>query len=58
MVVPPLHFLFLKNLPPFHISFFLTEINPPLSGQISDETWQTWGHLALTIYPDGHSENQ
>ena len=50
-------FIFLKNLPP-HISLFLTEINPHLSSQISEKTWYTWWQLALTIYSDGHSQNQ
>ena len=56
--IPPLHFhfLFLKTSPP-HIYLFLTKIHPPLSGQISDEIWYTWWHLALTIYPNGHSQN-
>ena len=41
-----------------HIFLFLTEINPSLSGQVSDETWYTWWHLAPTIYIDSHSQNQ
>ena len=47
-----------KKTPLPHISLFLTKIIPPLSGQISDKTLYTWYHLALTIYPDGHSQNQ
>ena len=41
-----------------HISLFLTNVNPSLSGQISDETWYTWWYLPMTIYPDGHIQNQ
>ena len=47
-----------QNLSPSPISLFLTEINPLLSGRISDETWYTWWHLDSTIYPDDHSQNQ
>ena len=50
-------FFFSKTSPP-HFSLFLTKMNQPLSGQISDETWYTWWYLVLTIYPDGHSQNQ
>ena len=48
----PLLFSFPQNLSPPHVSLFLTEINTPLFGQISYETWYTWRCLALTIYPD------
>ena len=34
------------------------KINPVLFGQISDETWYTWWQLDLTIYQDGHIQNQ
>ena len=34
-------FFFSKNPLPLYISLFLTEMNPPLSGQISDETRYT-----------------
>ena len=40
------------------ISIFHTEINPSLSGQISDETWYSWCLLATTLYQVGHSQNQ
>ena len=50
-------FFFWKPLPT-HISLCLIGIILPLSGQISDETWYTWWHLAMTIYSDGHNENQ
>ena len=30
-----------KKSLPTHIFLLLTKINPPLSGQISDETWYT-----------------
>ena len=52
-----LHFIFhflLKTSP----SFFLTEVNQPLSGQISDEIWYTWCHVTTTIYQDNHNQNQ
>ena len=52
------HFLFLKTSSLLIFPSFLTEINPPLSGQISDETGYTWWCLALTIYPDCHYQNQ
>ena len=54
----PFHFQFSQNFSPTHIFLFLTKINPPLSGQISDETWYTWLRPALTIYSEGHTQNQ
>ena len=56
--IPTLLFPVSSKPLPSHISLFLTEINRLLSGQIFDETWYTWWHLALTIYPDDHSQNQ
>ena len=58
LALPSLHFhlQFSQNHPP-HNSLFLTKINPPPSGQISDETGYTWWHLALTSYPDGSQSN-
>ena len=53
----PSGFSLSQNFSPPHISQFLTEINPPLSGQISDETRYTWLCQALTIYPDGYGQN-
>ena len=47
-----------QKLPTPHIVLFLTEINSPLPGQISDETWYTGWHLAWTIYLNGRSQNQ
>ena len=47
--IPPLSF------PSF---FFITKIIPPISNQIFDETWYIWLHIASTIYPDSHTQNQ
>ena len=52
----------LELLPPLSLPFlslflFLTKINPPLSDQISEETWNIWYHLATTIYSDSHRQN-
>ena len=57
--IPPLHFhfLFLKTSA-LLLFLSLIESSPPLSGQKSDETWYTWWYLAMTIYPDCHSQNQ
>ena len=46
--LPPPNFLFFPlNKPLSHyISLFLSKINPPLSGQISDEILYTWCDLA------------
>ena len=52
-ICPPLYpspsfplFFSKKVSPSAHISLFLTEINPPLSGQISGETWYISCHLS------------
>ena len=52
----PSIFSFSKPLPSSYIALSHW-INPPLSGQISDETEYTWQYLALTLYPDGHCQN-
>ena len=49
----PFHFSF-SEPSTSHISLFLTEIDQPCY----DETWYTWQYPALTICPDGHSQNQ
>ena len=55
---PSFTFCLSQNLSPPHVSLFLIEIDPLLSGQIPDETWYTWWHLAFTNYKDDHSQNQ
>ena len=54
---PSFQFSLSKHLFSPHISLFLIEDNLSLSSQISDETWHTWWHLLLTIYLDGHGQN-
>ena len=44
----------LKNFTP-HISLFITEINLPLFGQISDKTWYTRCHLPRRSQPKPNS---
>ena len=51
-------FFFSKKNFPRHIFLFFTDINPPISGEISHETQNTWCHRATTIYPDGHCQNK
>ena len=56
--IHPFHLQLSQNHSSLHISPFVSKINAPLSGQMSDEIEYTWWHLAWTIYPDGHSQNQ
>ena len=40
----------------FWFKVCIDQINLSLSGQISDETWYTWYHWAMTICPDGRNQ--